>query len=298
MRWVAKALTQQALSRLPHGERLNYFLQRRVLHSLPASDDVFRQKVTRALGHFDAFLEFGPRRPLDEAVFYEFGAGWDLIVPLLYYKHGVRRQILVDIRPSVRMDLVADSARRLGLPKPRDLAELGIEYVAPCDARDTGLPAASIDVISSTDTCEHIPPGDLRRIFAECRRLLKPDGVFSCRVDMQDHYSYFDPSVSRYNFLRFSERTWGLVNSPIHFQNRLRRSDYLALLDEAGLDVVEERPSRPNGDDLALLRRLGLAERFRNGYALEELGVKTLAFVARPRPSSIASSTESSAPRS
>ncbi len=298
MRWLAKAAFQKAIGHLPQAERLNYVVQRRVLRNLPSSEAAFGRKVERAEQHLAAFDEHGPRRPREELVFYEFGAGWDLIVPLLYYKHGVRRQILVDIRPSVRMDLVADSARRLGLPKPRDLAELGIEYVAPCDARDTGLPAASIDVISSTDTCEHIPPGDLRRIFAECRRLLKPDGVFSCRVDMQDHYSYFDPSVSRYNFLRFSERTWGLVNSPIHFQNRLRRSDYLALLDEAGLDVVEERPSRPNGDDLALLRRLGLAERFRNGYALEELGVKTLAFVARPRPSSIASSTESSAPRS
>jgi SAM-dependent methyltransferase len=283
VRWLGKAAVQKAIGHLPQGERLNYVFQRRVLRNLPSSDAAFARKVERAEHHLAALDEHGPRRPRNELVFYEFGAGWDLIVPLTYFKHGIRRQILVDIRPSVRLDLVADTARRLGLDPPRDLAEVGIEYLAPRDARNTGLPPASVDFISSTDTCEHIPPDDLSRIFVECRRLLRPDGIFSCRIDMQDHYSYFDPSVSRYNFLRFSEQTWRLVNSPIHFQNRLRRNDYLALLDEAGLEVVQERPSRPSEDDLALLRQLELAERFRNGYPLDELGVKTLAFVARPR---------------
>jgi SAM-dependent methyltransferase len=297
VRWLAKAAVQKTIGYLPRSERVNYVFQRRVLRNLPSDDAAFGRKVERAEQHLEALERHGPARPREELVFYEFGAGWDLIIPLTYFKQGVRRQVLVDIRPSVRLELVADSARRLRLPQPRDLSELGIEYLAPRDARETGLPAASVDFISSTDTCEHIPEADLRRIFAECRRLLRTDGVFSCRIDMQDHYSYFDSSVSRYNFLRFSERTWRLVNSPIHFQNRLRRTDYLRLLDEAELDVVEERPSRPTEEDLETLRRLELAPEFRNGYPLEELGVKTLVFVARPRPSSTASSGESSAPR-
>jgi SAM-dependent methyltransferase len=156
----------------------------------------------------------------------------------------------------------------------------GIAYLAPRDARATALPAESVDFVSSTDTCEHIPEPDLARIFAECRRLLRPGGAFSCRVDLQDHYSYFDPSLSRYHFLRFSDRAWTLVNSPLHYQNRLRAPDYLRLVREAGLEVVSETPSGPGADGLNELRGLPLAPRFR-GYPLEELGVGTLSFVAR-----------------
>jgi SAM-dependent methyltransferase len=162
-------------------------------------------------------------------------------------------------------------------------SRFGITYLAPCDARATRLPAESVDFVSSTDTDEHIPEEDLLAIFSECRRLLRVDGALSCRIDMQDHYSYFDGSLSRYNFLRFSDRAWSAVNSPLHFQNRLRYPDYVRLVREAGFEIVAERLSRPTADDLAVLRELDLAPRFR-GYALEELGVKTLGLVARPLP--------------
>jgi hypothetical protein len=51
---------------------------------------------------------------------------------------------------------------------------------APCDAAHRP-PAESIEFVSSTDTCEHIPGADLAEIFRECFRLLRPGGAFSCR---------------------------------------------------------------------------------------------------------------------
>jgi SAM-dependent methyltransferase len=301
MRWLAKAALQRGLGLLPQGERLNYVFQRHVARSLPASESVFRRKFARARQHLRAFEEHGPGVPANEAVFYEFGAGWDLNIALSYAALGVGRQVLVDIRPSVRLELVNHSLRTFeGLwdelegeagraLRPLDgpvatTAELeerfGIRYLAPRDARATGLAEASVDFVSSTDTCEHIPDADLARIFAECRRLLRPGGAFSCRIDLQDHYSYFDPSLSRYHFLRFSDRAWRLVNSPLHYQNRLRSPDYLRLAREVGLEIVSETPSGPSAEGLAELRALPLAPRFR-GYRLEELGVGTLSFVAR-----------------
>ena len=301
MRWLAKAGLQRGLGLLPQGERLNYLFQRRVLRSLPAGDAALRRKFARALQHLGVYREHGPGVPAGEACFYEFGAGWDLAIPLAYAMLDAGRQVLVDIRPSARLELVNDSLasferlrpeleaeagealRPLGEPL-RSLGELesrfGIRYLAPCDARDTGLPEGSIDLASSTDTCEHIPEADLAAIFRETRRLLRPGGAFSCRIDLQDHYAYFDRTLSRYNFLRFSDRAWSLVNSPLHFQNRLRAPDYLLLVNEAGLDLVVERPSGPSEEGLAELRSLPLADRFR-GYAPEELGVTVLSFVAR-----------------
>jgi SAM-dependent methyltransferase len=301
MRWLAKAALQRSLGALPQGERLNYVFQRRVLRSLPAGDAALRRKFSRALQHLGVYREHGPGLAPAEACFYEFGAGWDLAIPLAYAMLGVGRQVLVDIRPSARLELVNDSIasferlraeleaeagqelRPLGGPvlalkelEPR----FGIRYLAPCDARDTGLPAGSTELVSSTDTCEHIPEADLAAIFRECRRLLRPGGVFSCRIDLQDHYAYFDPGLSRYNFLRFSDRAWRLVNSPLHYQNRLRSPDYMQLVREAGFEILVERPSGPSEDGRAELEALPLAPRFR-GYGPDELGVTVLSFVAR-----------------
>jgi SAM-dependent methyltransferase len=302
MRWLAKAALQRLLGTLPQGERLNYVLQRHVLRSFPVGDAGLRQKFARAVSHAGSYETHGPGVPLGDATFFEFGAGWDLAIPVSYALLGVGRQILVDIRPSARLELVNTTIaayeqlrpeleetagrplRVLGGPVA-SLAELeprfGIRYLAPCDARDTGLPAASVELVSSTDTCEHIPGPDLAEIFAECRRLLRPGGVFSCRIDLQDHYSYFDPSLSRYHFLRFSDPVWALVNSPLHFQNRLRAPEYLGLVREAGFELVVENPSGPSEQGRELLSALPLAERFR-GFSLDELGVTILSFVARP----------------
>jgi len=303
MRWLAKAALQRALGFLPQqGEPLNYLLQRRVLRTLPAGEATLRQKFTRAATHLAAYEAHGPGTPAADATFFEFGAGWDLAIPLAYALLGVGRQVVIDIRPSARLELVEATLATYERLRPQleqaagrplrdppaavssfaDLErQLGVRYAAPCDARATGLPAASVDFVSSTDTCEHIPPADLARIFAECRRLLRPGGAFSCRIDLQDHYAYFDPGLSRYHFLRFSDLAWALVNSPLHFQNRLRASDYLRLVRQAGFAVVAQHASGPNERGLAELRALRLAPRFRS-YSLDDLGVTVLSFVARP----------------
>lgn len=303
MRWILKAALQKGMSALPAAESVNYVFQRRVTRSLPAPEETFRRKFGRALAHLEAYVEHGPRRTLEEAVFYEFGAGWDLEIALAYWSLGVDRQVLVDIRPNVRFELVNETVLRLrrlrtalekeaGLPlRDPGVADLrsadeleerfGIAYLAPRDARATGLAADSVDFVSSTNTLEHIPAEDVVPILTECRRLLRPDGALSSRIDLRDHYSYFDPDISPYNFLRYEERSWRWFNSDVLHQNRLRRPDYLDAFKAAELDVVVEEPSRPGEDDLAVLRRLEPATPFRH-YPLEELGVKGLTVVARP----------------
>ena len=89
MRWLAKAFLQKTLSALPQSERANYLLQRHVTHSLPGTEAGFRQRFKRAERHVQAYREHGPERPLSDAVFYEFGAGWDLAVPLSFWTLGV-----------------------------------------------------------------------------------------------------------------------------------------------------------------------------------------------------------------
>lgn len=304
MRWLLKAAVQKALSAWPQGERLNYLLQRHLTHGLPRGRAELAEKFNNAVAHYRAAKRWGglgggPRSA------YEFGSGWELAVPLCLHMLGVRRQTLVDLRPLARWELLADAWVKLGGiaaevggaalagghalealegPPPAGLAELkarlGIAYRAPCDARLTGLTAGSFDLVHSTEVLEHIPEADLTPILAECRRLLAPGGVVSLQVDMQDHYSYFDRRASVYNYLRFSEGAWRLVNSGLHYQNRLRLPDYLRALERAGLRLVGQEVLWPSPADLALLRRLPLAARFR-GLDPRELGARSALLVCR-----------------
>jgi len=241
--WRAKAYAQRLFSALPAGHRINYLFQR-ATHGLPIPDKDLDEAMGAARTHVASLERFGAV-PVGEAHLFEFGAGWDLHLPLAMVALGVAHQTIVDIQSLLRPELVADAATRLGgrraerwqpaLPPTEAervdllgwLAGIGIDYRAPCDARDTGFPAASVDVATSTNTLEHIPPEEIRAILLELRRILRADGIASFSIDYQDHFSYFDRTISVYNYLRFTEREWRRYNSSLHFQNRLRHHQYL-----------------------------------------------------------------------
>jgi|SRR5579863_1891655 len=303
MNWIVKASLQKSLSYLPLGDRVNYVLQRKLTKGLPVGDEKFYEKVLLAGGQFSSFLEHCQSGDISTAAFYEFGAGWDLIGPLTYYALGAEHQTLADIRPNMRFELINDTLQRFSLHKSNleqmaeksfraidaspvnSIAELqsrfGIRYLAPLDARNTKLPAQSYEFISSTSTLEHIPESDVLRILIECYRLLKPGGIISSIIDMQDHYSYFDANISCYNFLKFSDALWKVVNSPLQFQNRLRCSDYLKLFEQAGLGIIVQDIINPTFAELKVLQQLSLSPRFQEQYSLEDLGVKVAKIVTR-----------------
>lgn len=297
MRWKTKALVQTAFSRMPGGESLNFLCQRRIFRSLPSDDPVFHEKAGIARQHLANLTEHGVV-PIADARFYEFGAGKDLILPLCLYCLGVNEQLLVDIRPLARDELILDTLRRLetgvvpdlprtpgaategGVTEAR-LATLGITYRAPCDARHTGLPDGSIDYITSTSTLEHIAEPDIRIILHESRRILRSDGRMSMFIDYQDHYSYADTSISAYNFLQYEDLEWARWSPSLQFQNRLRHCDYLALFEEAGFEVLNDRPTNGSPEDLEVVRTLPLAGRFRS-RSEHDLGVRNSFVTLKP----------------
>jgi SAM-dependent methyltransferase len=158
----------------------------------------------------------------------------------------------------------------------------GITYRAPCDARSTTLRTGSIDVITSTNTLEHIPPGDIRGILAECHRILADDGLLSFQIDYEDHYSFFDRRISGYNFLRYSDAAWRVWNPDLHYQNRLRHRDYREMIEAAGFEILDEHRRDGDAVERAALRALRLAPRF-HGYREDELAVLNSSMVLRKR---------------
>jgi hypothetical protein len=298
MKWKYKALLQLAFSNMPLSEGLNYFFQRHVTKSLPVTDAKFIEIVSAAKEHIDIIKRYC-HSPLDNSTFYEFGAGWDMIIPLAFYAFGVQHQIITDINNLLKPALLNDSVEKyqriiLNFVLPRkphthidskghDFIPLlaksyGIDYRAPCDAQHTEIGSCSIDYITSTNTLEHIPLHDIQEILKECHRILRDDGIMSFQIDYQDHYSYFDQKLSVYNFLQYSEKSWAWFSSTLNYQNRLRHRDYMNLFEESGFEIVEERRKDGTASDLKTISRLPLDKKY-STYSLSDLAVRG-AFVA------------------
>jgi SAM-dependent methyltransferase len=287
--WKYKAALQRVFSAAPQGHRLNFLFQR-AIGGLPVSDRSLDAAVELACHHIEKVSKYGQVKTCD-ARFFEFGAGWDLHMPLALAALGAGSQQVVDIRPLLRPKLVTNIARRLTQleapgpdwapvwPVPNEdldalLRRARIDYRAPCDARSTGLREDSIDYVTSTNTLEHIPPDEIVAILREVHRILKPSGLASFQVDYNDHYSYFDTTIGPYNYLQFDDRGWHRYNSALHFQNRLRHDDYLRLFRDAGFVLLDEVVDAPTERERAELDRLPLDSRYR-GTSLATLGIRS-----------------------
>jgi len=292
----------KVFSAIPGGSHLHYWTQRNVTRSLPIGAEEFIREFRLAESHVNALTAYG-KKAVCEAQFYEFGAGWDLCTALSFFALGARRQILVDLSRLARVELLNETLNKLSrlgeagsipsvkirlLPEGDDkewveaLEEwYGIKYLAPCDARSTGLSSQSVDYVTSTNTLEHIPQSEAHSILRECRRIMRPDGAISFVIDYRDHYAYADSRIGVYNFLKYPPNVWALCNSSFHFQSRMRHSDYLRIAKEEGFEIVREQTERASPDILADILKEGIAAEFRR-YETNDLGACEGHIVLRP----------------
>lgn len=303
MKWLLKAFIQQTIALLPGSERLNYFFQNKISKNLPVSDETLEEKITLAARRTDLFLKFGGGIPLNEAHFLEFGAGWDMLGPLTMYALGVQKQTLLDITSHLRFELINNALYRLrnridrfkeitgrepllflrgDVQSKRDLHDkFGIDYNAPLDAARTGLQDDSIDFISTNSTLEHVSALELPLVMKESFRILKPGGLICHFIDMKDHYSYFDSSIRKYNFLKFSESGWKIFNSPLQYQNRLRLPDYQSLIKNTGFEIIYEEIEKASEKELSELRLIKIHPDFKNHFSEIDLSAQIYRVVAR-----------------
>ncbi len=263
MNWRLKALAFQVLDKLPGGELLYRLAQRHVTrnHLFEVTDGYLRLHQF----HIDQYRSVHPGRAM------EFGAGRHFISPLLLSHAGATEVLVFDVQPLTSPLQINHTIRQLrdrfpgDWPEIADLAELEsryrIRYLAPGDARATGLEAGSVQFFCSTSTLEHIPPDDIRRILSECGRIAAPGARISHIIDYADHFKYSDQSVPLFNFYRYSDAAWRPYNPSNHYQNRLRHGDFVRMFAEAGLEPVE---IRSGSVPPAALAGIPLAPRFRD----------------------------------
>ena len=280
MDWRLKCLSFHIFDKIRFGDDAYYYAQKfvtrrhhRVLNKPFGSDKIFPDHATVFRRNFGA---------LEDAVYLEFGAGRYLFDIILNYCHGINKQIVLDIKPLAKPELInqvilrfkeiesTELARRpeflLGANFVEELREhYGIEYLAPVDARHVDMPDGSVDIIATTNTLEHVPRPQLMAIMKECHRLCNHGGIVSMKIDYTDHYSHTDKSIGPYNFLSFGEGAWKLLNPRNHYQNRLRHIDYIKIFIAAGFQVIEEHYEIPE-DAQAALSSIKLDKRFRNVF--------------------------------
>ena len=270
-RWVAKSLVHRLLFWLPGGRRVANLLRRSSTRLDPAG---FLEAVSSAQRHRRAGSgdrKGGPKRVL------EIGTGWNPVQPVAHFLCGAdrvdtwdieslvspeswRRVVGFFLNPALTESWQArlpdwDSSRWRHLQKlsvellsrpPREgLAQLNIHLHFGFPKSLEG--ADPYDLSFSHSVLQYFAPAELARLLHRLHQLAAPGGVTSHWISLADQFARFDPSISPYNFLRFSDATWRWLDSPLIPLNRLRCSEYVRAFSEAGWSCrqAEKLPGPP-----------------------------------------------------
>lgn len=290
MNWKLKARLQNLIGILPSslGYHLYYYAQRH-FGGLRSVNPIRRLKA--GVGIMDRIRQHN--QAIESQTFLEIGTGRSVNLPIALWLCGASRVITVDLNPYLKPELVSEdiSFMRDNQQKVKDvfgsyshqpifqerferlltharnmstrrlLSALNIECMAPADATMLALESHSVDYHVSYTVFEHIPPEILHGILLEGQRILRKGGLFVHCIDMSDHFSHSDTSISAINFLRFNESEWNRYSGNRYmYHNRLRVDDYVHLIGKAELEVLSLETEI---DQKAL-------EVLRNGFQLNE----------------------------
>jgi|JI102314A2RNA_FD_contig_21_21047910_length_1809_multi_8_in_0_out_0_2 SAM-dependent methyltransferase len=296
MHWQNKVLIQRVLDRLPGGQAV-YGAGQQLLGGMRSLK--IDTKVDQGLRMFEPFQTLKLSLKGQSSV--EVGTGWVPVVPMLLWLAGNGECFTYDLTRLLIPRYVQEAARQLvtmcdgtaltlnsrtlpirserydtlvRLVRDRSTAEdileaLSIRYSAPSDAGATPHLDNSVDLVFSNTVMEHVPVSQLVRLFRESFRILKPGGWALHLIDPSDHFSHSDSSISKINFLRFSDSEFDRYNTRFCYQNRLRAPEYAELLRSAGFEISVFSCS-VDDKSLGALASIPLSDRFKR-YTPDEV---------------------------
>jgi SAM-dependent methyltransferase len=227
---------------------------------------------------------------INEKVFCEIGTGQVPLLPVSLWLCGAKKIITMDLKPYMRKELIKDMLFFVKESKgeienifgelldkerfnillsynKKDVLDLcKIEYIAPGDAAKTNLPENSIDYHLSHTVYEHIPLNILHDILEEGNRILAEDGLFINFIDYSDHFAHTDTSISRINFLQYSDKEWeNYAGNQYMYANRARHDEFVELFKMIGHDFLEiEFYSEKEIEEMLINNEMTLYAKFKN----------------------------------
>lgn len=119
---------------------------------------------------------------------------------------------------------------------------LNFKYVVDPRGRFDRIQDNHFDLIVSCDVLEHVERRIAPDVIADMYRVVKPGGYIIHQIDISDHFSYFDATMPRKNYYRFSEKTWQrYFENVVQYINRIQRPEWLRMFSEAGFELCEEK---------------------------------------------------------
>jgi SAM-dependent methyltransferase len=286
MDWRIKYGIQRALSLTPiFGRQINHVLAERFaglknLKPWEVGNALAMVSVLRSQG-------FDP----EGKIFVELGTGWTASAAMTLlgcgaaevnsfdlYRHLIQKyqdramEWLGEIHKHIdrtypfEPDLTAEASRFQMSRIQRDR----FHYFAPHDATDTRLPDNMADCYYSLAVLEHVPKAVIANLLRESFRVLKPGGYCFHYVQPTMHAAWMDKNATGIDYLTCSDWQWRyLYDNDIAHECRLRGVDHIALLKDAGFELVHEWHTIDE-KAMSLLPQKRLAPKFR-GYTAEEI---------------------------
>lgn len=237
MKWALKIVVKMVLSRAPVG----YSLWRRLgafkhghMHSAHYAINVIETHINR-MGGVDKILG---------ATCLELGPGDSLASALIARAYGAEKVYMVDAGSFIDRKMavyhhLAELLRAAGLKCPdiadcqnvdQMLVKLNASYLTQGLSSLKSIETSSIDLIWSQAVLEHVRLSEVDQTFLELRRIIRPSGCMSHRIDYKDH---LDASL---NNLRFSEKLWEteFMAKSGFYTNRIRQSEMLNIIERSG----------------------------------------------------------------
>jgi Methyltransferase domain len=283
MDWRLRVMRLALIGRVPLGDALRR-AKRRLFGYAPDPGNL--RSTLRDLEEMKAEVaKLG--RSFRGAAVLEIGSGWFPSVPVMLCAEGARHVYLTDLTPhmdEVTFTATLDFLKQTGVDSPtirsaKSFGDFPMSYLAPFTV--DSLPDGSIDFVISRTVLEHIPEEPLRQLLAALKPKLAPGGLMVHCVDHSDHLEHSDKSISKINFLTWSDRRHALVNwLTREGENRLRHHEYLDVFKGAGFDVLVEKADI-HDKTLQIAPSLNLVGRFRE-MRPEQLAVLRSIFLVAP----------------
>ena len=139
---------------------------------------------------------------------------------------------------------------------------LDFEYVLETSGSLARLSDDSFQFVVSGGVLEHVSRDAVPVLLKETARILKPGGWALHSIDLEDHLSHYDGSVSKKLYLTHSERSWQLFyENKIQYINRLQRNEWLDNFKTAGFELMDEDSWNVDISSLRLSQRYANMDR-------------------------------------
>lgn len=236
-----KSLIFKTLEKLPRslGDTVYHTLQRLTAKSVMKEYEFQQATIKQFVVELDKLnLNFSDKRVV------EIGSGWLPVLPYdLLFRYGSKEVLTFDINEHYQSKNIKEFNKFYTTHYP-DVTALSqtlpenVQYFPNKNILDSQIESGSMDVMTTRNVLEHIPPGDLESIHKQAFLYLKRDGFIIHQISPSDHRAYTDESLSLWDFLKYSKSEWDLIQTRFDYHNRLRLPDYVKLFNRCGFKIA------------------------------------------------------------